>query len=136
MTGVLLVAVVHGLEGGGRLVPLAVLQLGDLPLHHWAAAYVIGALGLGLEEVGLLGPGLVVLDALCLGLEDVGLLGPGLVLGALGIGLEEVGLLGPGLVVLDAFGLGLVDVSLLGPASYFAPSVSDCRKSVCLVPAS
>ena len=84
----------------------------------------------------MLGPGLIVLDALGLGLEDVGLLGPGLVLGALGIGLEEVGLLGPGLVVLDAFGLGLVDVSLLGPASYFAPSVSDCRKSGCLVPAS
>lgn len=39
---------------------------------------VLGALGLDLMEVGLLVPGLVVLDTNSLGLEDGGLLGPGL----------------------------------------------------------
>ena len=91
----------------------------------------------------MLGPGLIVLDALGLRMEDDGLLGPNLVLGALGPCLEEVGLLGPGLV--DALGLGLEDVGLLFglawmmsvrlvPASYLTPSVLVWRKSALYVP--
>ena len=57
---------------------------------------MLAALGLGLEEVSRLGPGLLVLGAL----------GLSLVLGSLGLGLKEVVMLGPGLV-LDALGLGL-----------------------------
>ena len=77
-------------------------------------AEVVDTLGLGLEDVSPLGPGLI-LGVLGHGLEDVGVLGPGLVLGAPGLGLEEAGLLGPGLVVLDALGLSLEDVGVLGP---------------------
>ena len=58
------------------------------------------------------------LDALGLGLEDVGLLGPGLVLGALGLGLEEVSLL---LVVHDGLGLGLEEVGLVRDLLFLAP---------------
>ena len=93
----------------------------------------------------MLGPGLIVLDALGLRMEDDGLLGPNLVLGALGPCLEEVGLLGPGLV--DALGLSLEDVGLLFglawmmsvrlvPASYLTPSVLVWRKSASYVPRS
>ena len=93
----------------------------------------------------MLGPGHIVLDALGLSLEDDGLLGPNLVLGTLGPCLKEVGLLGPGLV--DALGLGLEDVGLLYglawmmsvrlvPASYLTPSVLVWRKSALYVPRS
>ena len=58
---------------------------------------MLGVLGLVLEVVGLLGPGLV-LGVLGLVLEVGGLLGPGVILGDLGLGLDEVGLFGPGLV--------------------------------------
>ena len=58
---------------------------------------MLGVLGLVLEVVRLLGPGLV-LGVLGLDLEVVGLLFPRVILGTLGLGLDEVGLFGPGLV--------------------------------------
>ena len=109
------------------LIVLLVLQR-FLPLLGWVGSQngesgvaalgfglVFHALGLGLVEVGLLVPGLVVLDVHGLGLEVDGLLGPGLVLDDVLVALT----LGFGL----GLGLSLVEVDTDALALDAAPGL-------------